>query len=236
MKLAIMQPYFFPYIGYFQLIAAADRFILFDDVQYIRHGWINRNRVLKPEGEGFTYVSVPLEKHDSKTLIREIRTANDAAWKARIIRQLDHYKKKAPYYKPVHELLRTCLSNTETNITLFNGGCLKTTCAYLGIDFTIEVSSAMNLDYSQVHGPGQWALRICEQVGAREYINPSGGREIFDEEEYDASDIRLRFLKPDIRPYDQRRLFFEPNLSMIDIMMFNSAMEIKEMLSAYTFV
>ena len=96
MKVAIMQPYFFPYIGYFQLIHAVDTFILFDDVQYIRHGWINRNRILKPVF-GHQYIIAPLAKHQQKSLIKEISVIEGVAWKVKILLQIEHYKKKAPF-------------------------------------------------------------------------------------------------------------------------------------------
>lgn len=236
MKFAIMQPYFLPYIGYFQLINAADRFILLDDVQYIRHGWINRNRILKPEGPGFSYISLPLARHTSKVLIKDIEVAGENGWKEKILRQLDHYKKKAPFYKEVLELVKTCFSCPETNITRFNGWCLQSVCSFIGIDFKIEISSQMSLDYSNVHAPGQWALRICEQLGGNEYLNPCGGMEIFDRNLYQSSNVSLRFMSPQGTEYNQGRGFFEPNLSIIDVLMFNSASETKSLLSKFSYV
>ncbi|WP_121356697.1 WbqC family protein [Flavisolibacter nicotianae] len=235
MKLAIMQPYFFPYIGYFQLINAADRFILLDDVQYIRHGWINRNRILKPEGPGFSYISLQLASHTSRAMIKDIEVVSENGWKEKIVRQLDHYKKKAPYYKEVLDLLKTCFSCTETNIARFNGWCLQSVCSYIGIHFKTEISSQMNLDYSHVHAPGQWALRICEQLGGTEYLNPCGGMEIFNRKLYQSSNVSLQFMAPQIGEYNQSRGFFEPNLSIIDVLMFNSADETKSLLSKFTY-
>src|ERR1700761_8598999 len=104
MKLAIMQPYFFPYLGYFQLIHHADRFILFDDVQYIRHGWINRNRILKP-AEGHQFIIAPLADHGRDALIKEVYVKDGYDWKEKILRQVEHYKKRAPYYNDVAGLL-----------------------------------------------------------------------------------------------------------------------------------
>jgi hypothetical protein len=93
MKIAIMQPYFFPYIGYWQLIHAVDRFVLFDDAQYIRHGWVNRNRILKPGG-GWQYILVPLKKHALTESIKNVQVNPDGKWHELIVRQLAHYKKK----------------------------------------------------------------------------------------------------------------------------------------------
>ena len=98
MKLGIMQPYFFPYIGYISLVKHTDEFILFDTVQFIKHGWIERNRILKPTG-GWQYISVPLEKHSLSTLIMDTKIRNNDDWKAKILNQLVHYKRRAPYKK-----------------------------------------------------------------------------------------------------------------------------------------
>ena len=97
MKLGIMQPYFFPYIGYFSLIKHTDDFILLDTVQFIRHGWIERNRILKPS-DGWQYIMVPLKKHSRETLIKNIEINNEQQWKEKILAQLQHYKKQAPYF------------------------------------------------------------------------------------------------------------------------------------------
>lgn len=232
MTIAIMQPYFFPYIGQFQLIHAADRFILCDDVQYIRHGWINRNRVLKPN-EGHYYITVPLAKHSSNEIIRNISVVADGAWKQKILGQVEHYKKRAPFYSNVSGLLRNCFATAETSIAKLNGACLKAVCEYIGIDFTLEVSSEMGLDYSNVNSTDEWAIRICEQLGASEYLNPIGGINLYEKKKFQEHKLGLCFLQPNIRCYNQGRNSFEPSLSILDVMMFNSPDEIKAMLNDY---
>lgn len=232
MKVAIMQPYFFPYIGYFQLIGAVDRFILFDDVQYIRHGWINRNRILKPV-EGYQYITIPLAAHSRSTPIKDIQAADAASSKNKIVRQLEHYKKTAPYYKTVMELTGDCFGTEHSHITEMNGHYLQAVCDYIGVEFQPEWSSRMNFDYSQVKDAGEWALRMSEQIGATTYINPVGGRELFDTCKFKESNIRLQFLKPGIKEYNQRRTHFEPGLSIIDVMMFNEPAEIRNLLNDY---
>ncbi|HEU4901943.1 MAG TPA: WbqC family protein [Flavisolibacter sp.] len=232
MKIAIMQPYFFPYIGQFQLIHASDRFILCDDVQYIRHGWINRNRVLKPN-EGYYYITVPLAKHSSVEPIKNIRVIDGYDWKQKIMRQVEHYKKKAPFYPQVCSMLTACFSTSETNIAKLNAVCFKTVCDYIGIDFTVEISSELGLDYSNIHQTDEWAIRLSEQLGASEYLNPVGGINLYSREKFRESNITLRFLQPKIRTYNQGRPTFEPALSIIDVMMFNAPSEIKTMLNDY---
>lgn len=215
-----MQPYFFPYIGYFQLIKSVDRFIFFDDVQYIRHGWINRNRILKP-GEGWQYIIAPLQKHSQGELIKNINLADGTEWRERIIRQLEHYKKKARYYNVAIELVKSCFDLRDSKMAQFNAGCIETICKYLGISLKVEMSSKMNFDYANIESPGEWAFKICEQINAKEYINPLGGKELFDKTKFQSSGMKLSFISPVIVPYDQRRGEFESGLSIIDVLMFN---------------
>ncbi len=232
MRVAIMQPYFFPYLGYFQLIKSVDRFILFDDVQYIRHGWINRNRILKP-GEGWQYIIAPLQKHKRQELIKDIQIRTSNEWREKILRQLDHYRKKAPFYNEIIKLTEGCLTSTETSITGFNAECLNLMCRSLRLPFQVKISSEMNFDYSNVNDAGEWALRICEQLEATEYINPPGGKELFDNNKFNASNIKLSFLSPVLEQYNQRRNTFEAGLSIIDVLMFNGIDKTRQMICAF---
>lgn len=232
MRLAIMQPYFFPYIGYFQLVNAVNRFILFDDVQYIRHGWVNRNRVLKP-GEGWQYIIAPLQKHKQTELIKNVKLQEGDEWKKKILRQLEHYKKKAKYFNEAMQLLSCCFDSDETSITKFNAHCLKIICDHLQIPFKEEISSEMNFNYSNVTDAGEWALRISEQLNATEYINPAGGKELFDKNKFLNANIKLAFLYPSLEEYDQRRNDFDEGLSIIDVLMFNGIKETKKMINKF---
>ncbi len=229
-----MQPYFFPYLGYFSLIKYTDKWVVFDKIQYIRHGWGNRNRVLKPT-EGWQYIIVPLQKHSRNTLIKDIVIKENTDWKARITKQLEHYKKKAPNYRQVVEVLKSCFTLKTNSLTYLNTHLLKKTCEYIGIHFNYEIFSEMNLAIGNVNDPGEWALRISEAVGAEEYINPPGGEKIFDRRKFEEVNIKLKFLKVNLTEYNQRRSTFEPGLSIVDVMMFNSQEEIKNMLDNYLF-
>lgn len=235
MKLGIMQPYFFPYIGYFQLINYADKWVVFDVVQFIRHGWINRNRILKPS-EGWQYITVPLKKYRRETPIKDILISGETDWQDRIFRQLEHYKKKAPYYSQVLDYLEDCFSSKDTNILDLNIISLKKTCKYLGIKFDYSVFSEMNLEIDPVSHPGEWALKISEALNASEYVNPPGGREIFNKKQFEEANIDLNFLEVNLKEYNQRRSTFEDGLSMIDVMMFNSPEEINEFLDDYSII
>lgn len=234
LRVGIMQPYFFPYIGHFQLISHVDKWIVFDDVQYIRHGWINRNRILHPTN-GWQYITVPLLKQGHKELIKNTKINNNIDWKVKIINQLAHYKNIAPYYDKTIKLIQEAL-NVETNhITILNVNILKVICSYLEIPFNYQISSDMNFDYSNVKESDDWALEISMQLGADEYVNPIGGKELFDQEKYDSQGIKLSFLSSnsDELKYKQGKKPFEPALSIIDVFMFCSQNEIKKMLNSY---
>lgn len=233
MRLGIMQPYFFPYLGYYSLIKNTDQWIVFDNVQFIRHGWIERNRILKP-GEGWQYISVPLQKHERSAKIQEVKI-RDENWKEKIFRQLEHYK-KAPFYHKTIEVLQNSLDIETDSIVKLNAHILKTTCSYLGINFDYQLFSEMDLVIEPVNDAGEWALNISKAMGASQYVNPPGGIEIFDKEKFEASNIALRFLSIELSTYSQRRATFEPGLSIIDVMMFNDPSTISAMLDNFKFI
>jgi hypothetical protein len=131
MKLAIMQPYFFPYIGYWQLINAVDRFILFDDVQYIRHGWINRNRVLK-NGGGWKYVTIPVKRQGREMKIKDVLIAESADVSKIVLNSLIPYKQMAPFYKETISFVSEALSTvSDRHISTINEATIKLTASYL---------------------------------------------------------------------------------------------------------
>ncbi|WP_114634231.1 WbqC family protein [Vibrio splendidus] len=232
MKIAIMQPYFFPYLGYFQLIVESDIFVLFDDVKYIHRGWINRNRVLKPN-EGWQYIGVPLEKHSSYSLIKDIKIHPTSDWKSKIISQLEHYKKKAPYYKETIRLVEEILQSYKgSSIVDLNKHIIISILSYLDIKKKVLVSSQYSFDYSDVSGPGDWALSITKQLNGHEYINPIAGKDLFDVLKYTNSGIKLDFLSTDSVDYKQLKAF-EPSLSIVDVFMFNNKEQVLDLLTKY---
>lgn len=237
MRLGIMQPYFFPYIGYISLIKNTDLFILFDTVQFIRHGWIERNRILKPN-EGWQYISVPLEKHKQKVSIQDIRINNEVMWRQKLLAQLVHYK-KAPYYEQVMKLINEVFEGEYEDIVTLNKVCLLKICKYLNIQCEIEVFSNMRLEIGNVYEPDEWALNICKSIPmVNEYWNPPGGMSFFDKRKYEDEGINLKFQRMNLHSYWQQRRgqAFEPNLSILDVMMFNSVEEIHHMLDDYELI
>lgn len=231
MRLGIMQPYFFPYIGYFSLISQVDQFIILDDVQFIRHGWIERNRILKQTG-GWQYFAVPLQKHNQTACISEIHIDNEQDWKKKILAQLVHYK-RAPYYRKVTQLLAEVFALEYVNITQLDLNCLRAVARYLHISTPITLFSDMKVQIDPVNAADEWALNICKALHADEYWNPPGGKSFFDKNKYDNAGINLYFQEVDLEIYSQFDKEFEAGLSILDVMMFNSPDVINNMLSRY---
>ena len=232
-----MQPYFFPYIGYFSLIKHTEKFILLDEVQFIRHGWIERNRIVKKTG-GWQYFQVPIIKPQGRdTLIKDIKINNNENWQGRILAQLQHYKKRAPFYNQTVDLLKCVFASEYDDIVQLNKSSLSHSCEYLGINTPILVFSEMNLTIQPVTSADEWALNICKAIeGVSEYWNPVGGESFFDPQKYQQAGIDLLFQHMDISPYNQFTGTFEPGLSIIDVLMYNSVNEVNQMLDKFTMV
>lgn len=235
MRLGIMQPYFFPYIGYMSLIKHVDMFILFDTAQFIRHGWIERNRILKPSG-GWQYMGVPLKKHEQKIAIRDIEINNQIEWKDKILAQLVHYK-RAPYYYKVINMLQNIFDDEYSDIVMLNKVSLEKTCKYLGINTPILIFSQMDIKIDCANNPDEWALNICKAIeGVDGYWNPPGGKSFFDTNKYLQQGIDIQFQEVNIRAYPQGKNAFEGGLSIIDVMMYNSPTIINDMLDDYRLI
>lgn len=235
MKLGIMQPYFFPYIGYFSLICQSDKFIFFDTPQYISSGWVNRNRILKSDGTP-GYITVPVVKAARETAIKDICISNPE-WKQSFFGQLTAYKRKAPKYKDTLEFLHEILDCKEyVYLSELNIDTLIKTSEHIGIHTEFETYSKMNLDIEQVNAPDEWALNITKALGGDTYINPPGGMSFFDPDKYRNSNIRLQFLKSNLKPYIQRIGRFEPGLSIIDVLMFCDTDEIRNLLEDFEII
>jgi hypothetical protein len=229
MILGIMQPYFFPYAGYFQLILAVDHWIAFDIVQYRRKSWMNRNRVLHPN-QNWQYVSIPVHaQRDS--LINEATIVDPQAAQQRTLGQLEHYRGNAPYFSQVRELVTETFSAIRTNLICdLNMRSLVVVCAYLGISFNWSLCSEMAIGLPAVEYPGQWALEISSAMGAQRYINLPGGRDIFRRAEWDDRGVELRFLNPAPFHYATGPYAFQEDLSILDVLMWNDPSTISKYL------
>jgi hypothetical protein len=228
-----MQPYFFPYLGYFSLIKHTDRFILLDSVQFIRHGWIDRNRILK-QGDGWLYIRPSIASHPHGATIAQLSIDNTQPWREKILSQIVVYKRAAPFYWKVRGMLESVFEEDHGSIVSLNAAALRAVCGYLGLPKTFEIFSTMDLNIDEPQAPDEWALNICTSLGdVREYWNPPGGSSFFDQSKYREAGIDLKFQQIRLQPYDQKRPAFEPGLSIIDVMMFNSPERIHEMLDDY---
>ncbi|MGJ7504893.1 WbqC family protein [Variovorax sp. ZT5P49] len=233
LRMAGMQPYFFPYLGYWQLIDAVDCFVLFDEAQYMKGGWINRNRVLKPGG-GWQYIHVPVAKHPRDASICDVRIASGEDWQTRIVNQLAHYRPIAAHFADTLELVRACLDGGEKlGISALNCQAVRQVCAALGIRSQIVVSSAQDFDYADVAGPGDWALAHARQMGAAEIVNPVTGIALQDSGKLAAHGIGLSALHPPVGvAYSQGgKAPFEAALSIIDVLMFNGIVGTRDLLA-----
>lgn len=234
MKLGIMQPYFLPYIGYISLMKCVDRWIFMDEVQMIRHGWIDRNRILKQQGD-WHYIHVPLCKHKWHDLIKDIRVRNNAPWKEKILAQLCHYRTKAPFYFEVIRLLKDSFQEEFDSITCQNAHLLKSLSNYIGFDFNYQILSEMNLDLDEVNEADEWSLNVCKALNIDHYINPILGKSFYNIEKFKNDGIEINFLNKQSNVYDQKSKdgAFIDNLSIIDVLMFNPPEEVLKMLDNY---
>lgn len=237
MKLAIMQPYLFPYVGYYGLIDYSDKFIFFDTPQYIQKGWINRNRIIGNDGQP-VYFTIPVKKAPRDTKIEDMVVNETTNWRDKILGQLSVYKRKAPYYDNVMSLVKSVISFKPEARTL-SQCCIDSivkTCQYIGMDIEYDVFSDMNLFYDNIDAPDEWALEISKSLGAKTYVNPPGGKTFFDSQKYADAGIELLFLEPDFVRYIQKIGHFEAGLSILDVMMFNSPNETKDIIKSYKIV
>jgi len=232
MKLAIMQPYIFPYIGYFQLINAVDKFVVYDNIQFTKKGWINRNRILV-NGED-EYITLPLKK-DSDFLNIHQRVLSDTFKEERnkILRKINESYKKAPEFESVFPLISEILNYDEDNLFSFIFNSITCVCNFLEINTEFIISSSLSIDHNL--RAQDKVIAICKELGTTTYINPSGGIELYSKETFNQNNINLKFIKPGNIEYQQFNNAFVPWLSIIDVMMFNGKEKIKEYLdTAYT--
>jgi len=222
MKLAIMQPYFFPYLGHFALIAAVDEWIVFDVTQYTRKSWINRNRVLRPGG-GWQYISIPLKNSSIHIRISEAEVADLANQARHVLGKISHYKKHAPYYARVCDIVRSAFADAVSDsLVALNVRSLRAVCDYLGLPFRYRICSQLGLDLPDRLHPGGWAPWIAGKLSADTYINPSAGHELFDPAEFARQKVTLRFLEFSSFVYETPGYSFKSDLSILDVLMWNS--------------
>ena len=234
MKLSIMQPYLFPYIGYFQLIAASDRFVFYDDVNYIKQGWINRNRILE-RGRALTF-SVPLQGASSFTPIYKtmIDQRQYKRWKTKFLQTLTLNYRKAPHHKEALRLVQAVLEEEVDNIADLAANSVLAVAKYLELPGTIVKTSRL-YDNGDLRS-SERVLDICQREGASTYLNAIGGQEIYSPEQFRAAGFELKFVRSRQIGYPQFGQEFVPHLSIIDVLMFTTRDEARCLLQEYDLV
>ncbi len=230
--LGIMQPYFFPYIGYFQLINCVDTFIIYDDVHFIKKGWINRNNILQNGNPSL--FTIPLVGASQNKLINEIDIDSLEAWGAKFLKTIEQSYKKAPYFSIIFEMIRQIVTGDSIKISTLATKSIQETCQYLGISTKIIEHSSI---YNNSDLKAQFRiLDICKQEQAEHYINPIGGISIYDKQLFEENKILLNFIRSKPIVYQQFKGDFVPWLSMIDILMFCNPEEIHQHLNKFELV
>lgn len=216
MRVAIMQPYFLPYIGYYQLIAAVDMFVVYDNIKYTKKGWINRNRMLL-NGTDVMF-SLPLKKDSDALKVVERELAADFN-RDKLLNQFKGAYARAPHFAETFALLERIVRNEEQNLFRFIFQSIVETCVHLDIDTDIRVSSEIAVD-RELKGENR-VLALCQAVGADTYVNAIGGMDLYSKVLFRARSIDLKFIES--KPFDYRQFDneFVPWLSIVDVMMFN---------------
>ncbi len=219
MKVAIMQPYFLPYPGYFQLVAAVDAFVIYDDIKFTKRGWINRNRILARTGEPET-ITIPIAGDSDALAIRErVLAADFPVQRAKLVRRIEDVYRDAPFFSSAMPLVRASLDAPERNLFRFLHHTLTLFLAHLGIRTPVLISSSLDLP-SDLRGQDR-VIAICSTLRATCYVNAPGGRTLYDHPTFKNAGIDLCFLEPFLPPYPQFQTPFVPALSVIDALMFN---------------
>ncbi len=230
MKIAVMQPYFFPYIGYWQLMASVDRFVVFDDANYISRGWINRNRILL-HGEPFLF-TIPLSRSSQNRRINEIDMDENVRAIRKILKTFETAYKKAPYYEETMPLVRGVLERNG-NFSRILIDSINSINRHLGLKTEIFTSSTLRTD--------TWMdaqtkiVSLVKSLNGKEYHNPIGGKHLYDKSFFARQNLILRFVVPYFQSYEQFGGAFIPGLSLIDVLMFNGAEKTGQMVQRYSY-
>ena len=227
--IGVMQPYFMPYLGYFQHIASVDCFVLYDDVNFIKRGWINRNRIIN-NGKEYLF-SLPLSKLSQNRLICEHEFVDNSS-KIKLWNIVKCSYRKSREWEKVKSLLENVIMNPALDLVDYIFNSINKVCKYLDINTEIIKSSKLNNDKSLK--AQDKIMDICKLLGGKTYINPSGGVELYDDQLFSINEIDLKFIFPNLKEYDQSTNVFIAGLSIIDVLCNVPKIEIKAMLKEYS--
>ena len=223
-----MQPYLFPYLGHFQLMAASDLWVVFDSVKYRPKSWMNRNRILHPDEDlEWRYITIPVNRSSTKLAAKDVTCDSDSGWKDLLQKRFSVYDGIAPNYEITMRLINEIIdfeSNFLSNIAVH---ALQRVASELGISTEIMLQSNLVPSDSASH-PGGWAPKIAKSLGAAAYVNPESGRHLFRKEEFTELGISLEFLSPHLPTYNQGDRKFVGSLSILDVLMFNDWKQVSE--------
>lgn len=232
MTLAGNQPYFLPYLGFWQLIHVADLFLLADDYDYIRHSWVNRNRILlngRPH-----YLRVEVRSNKESRLIMDKQLVESPHAISDKLKTLEYAYLKAPCFADGYALAERILTWPERNLALFLEHSIREVCAYLGI--TTPFCHSSDIPGNSQFKREERIYDFCHRLGADTYVNLPGGQALYDFGEFARRGIRLRFIQPELKPYPQFGGPFVERLSILDAIMFNSREQLHEMLDDFTYI
>ena len=228
-KIAIMQPYFFPYIGYWQLINSVDEFVVYDNIKYTKKGWINRNRFLQNGKDELFSIQI---KSDSDYLDVVNRKISENFDRDKLVNQLSSAYSKAPFFKDNFPIIKEIILFDEQNLFKYIHNSIEKICKFLGIETKIIISSTINIDHKNLKSQDK-VIAICKALDAKIYINPIGGTELYEKDIFKQNGVKLSFLKANELVYKQLGNEFVPWLSIVDVLMFNPKEKILEMLGNY---
>lgn len=255
MKLGIMQPYFFPYVGYFQLIDSVDKFIIYDNLNYIKEGWMNKNKILKKNSDPL-YIIVPLEKKSSYKKCNEIKISKNKTWKKKMIKTIYFNYKKAPYFEDIFPLIEDIINFDTEYLTQLNSKSIIDICNFLEIDTridnTVTYSSKLEdkLSFPAEDLPTHFkeyelnnyvrkvirVFEICKFEKSSVFINAIGGKELYHREEFNRNDLAVFFINTHDIIYSQQSPVFFPNLSIIDVLMNCGKAYTQELIKEYSLI
>ena len=235
-KVAIMQPYVFPYIGYMNLVNASDKFVFYDDVHFIKRWWINRNRIIL--GRDPYRFTIPLKRPSQNVLIKDTEVSNLSVFADKFLKQLGSEYKKAPYKTKVLDYVREVLAEKNKNISEVAIASVELFFRYLGVEKKFYYSSR---DFESTRGLGKAdrLIKITKLLYSGEYVNSIGGASLYEKEFFALNGVTLSFVKPSLAPYvhcNGKKGVFNPGLSIIDVMMNLSEHEICRHLASYELV
>jgi hypothetical protein len=232
MIIGVMQPYFFPYMGYFQLIAASDVFVFHDDAQYIKGGWINRNRIRK-DGK-LVWITFPVLSATHDLPINERYYAGDPQTRHRLLRRIEAAYRSAPRFAEIYPLIEEIMGFGDADVAAFNAHLIRRVAAHLGIRAAFVASSELDKDNS-LTGADR-VIEICRRLGATRYINPAGGKELYRAAHFSHAGIELAFLAPSVLGAAGSGPAAPQPLSIIDTLMGRSEAQIAADLQDYRII